>query len=217
MADDSHSARTSWLPKPVSRNLTVLSAAVAVWADNRSRRNWSAVSHESTSCGRDCLPPRTVCYCLLLPLRGILLSGLLLRYFADRPDIHDAEAYLEAYHRGDSDTRFGSFLAKVAAAIATVGFGGAAGLEGPSLYIGSSLGDFVSRRLRRVGLDHEGLKTLLVAGAAAGISAVFKAPLTGLIFALEMPYTDDFAREALIPSMLASVSSYLVAIRDPRT
>jgi len=146
------------------------------------------------------------------PAVGILLSGLLLRYFADRPDIHDAEAYLEAYHRGDSDTRFGSFLAKVAAAIATVGFGGAAGLEGPSLYIGSSLGDFVSRRLRRVGLDHEGLKTLLVAGAAAGISAVFKAPLTGLIFALEMPYTDDFAREALIPSMLASVSSYLVAI-----
>ena len=148
----------------------------------------------------------------LVPAAGILLSGLLLRYFADRPDIHDAEAYLEAYHHGRPDTRLGSFLAKVTAAIATVGFGGAAGLEGPSLYIGSSLGAWVSRRLHRFGFEHEGLKALLVAGAAAGISAVFKAPLTGLIFALEMPYTDDFAREALIPSMLASVSSYLVAI-----
>jgi CIC family chloride channel protein len=147
-----------------------------------------------------------------VPALGILLSGLLLRYLADRPEVHDAEAYLDAYHHGRTDTRPGSFLAKVAAAIATVGFGGAAGLEGPSLYIGSSLGAWASDRLRRIGFTHDGLKALLVAGAAAGISAVFKAPLTGLIFALEMPYTDDFAREALIPSMLASVSSYLVAI-----
>ncbi len=148
----------------------------------------------------------------LVPALGILGSGILLRYFADRPDIHDAEAYLEAYHGGFTDTRIGSFIAKVAAAISTVGFGGAAGLEGPSLYIGSSLGAWVTRRLSSLGFDDDGVRALLVAGAAAGISAVFKAPLTGLIFALEMPYTDDFAREALIPSMLASVSSYLVAI-----
>jgi len=146
------------------------------------------------------------------PAAGILLSGLILRYFADRPDVHDAEAYLEAYHHGRSDTRVGSFIAKVVASIATVGLGGAAGLEGPSLYVGSSIGALVARRLARFGLDQRGLKALLVAGAAAGISAVFKAPLTGLIFALEMPYTDDFAREALIPSMLSSVASYLVAI-----
>lgn len=147
-----------------------------------------------------------------VPAVGILLSGVLLRYFSDHPDVHDAEAYLEAYHRGRTETRLVSFLAKVAASIATVGFGGAAGLEGPSLFVGSSLGTWASDRMRRFGLDQRGLKGLLVAGAAAGISAVFKAPLTGLIFALEMPYTDDFAREALIPSMLASVASYLVAI-----
>jgi len=146
------------------------------------------------------------------PAAGILLSGLVLRYFADRPDVHDAEAYLEAYHHGKSDVRTGSFIAKVVASISTVGFGGAAGLEGPSLYVGSSIGALASRRLARLGLDQRGMKALLVAGAAAGISAVFKAPLTGLIFALEMPYTDDFAREALIPSMLSSVASYLVAI-----
>lgn len=147
-----------------------------------------------------------------VPALGILISGLLLRYFAEEPEVHDAEAYLEAYHHGRVVPRLGSFLAKIAAATATVGFGGAAGLEGPSLYIGSSLGSWLSGRLRRMGFTHDGLRSLLVAGAAAGISAVFKAPLTGLIFALEMPYTDDFAREALIPSMLASVSSYLVAI-----
>ena len=148
----------------------------------------------------------------LAPAIGMLLSGLLLRYLSDHPDLHDAEAYLEAYHHGKTDSRLVSFLAKVSASIATVGFGGAAGLEGPSLYVGSSLGAFASERLQRFGLSRDALNALLVAGAAAGISAVFKAPLTGLIFALEMPYTDDFAREALIPSMLASVSSYLVAI-----
>ncbi len=148
----------------------------------------------------------------LVPAGGILLSGLVLRYLSERPDIHDAEAYLEAYHGGFADTRLGSFVAKVAAAVSTVGFGGAAGLEGPSLYVGSSLGGLVTRWLARAGLEKDDVRALLVAGAAAGISAVFKAPLTGLIFALEMPYTDDFAREALIPSMLASVASYLVAI-----
>jgi chloride channel protein, CIC family len=147
-----------------------------------------------------------------VPALGITLSGLALRYLSDRPDVHDAEAYLEAYHHGQAERRVGSFLAKVGAAVATVGLGGAAGLEGPSLYVGSSLGAVVSERLRRFGFTPDGLRALLVAGAAAGISAVFKAPLTGLIFALEMPYTDDFAREALIPSMLASVASYLVAI-----
>ena len=147
-----------------------------------------------------------------VPALGILLSGVILRYFADRPNVHDAEAYLEAYHHGVLDTRFGSFAAKVAAAVATVGFGGAAGLEGPSLYVGSSLGAWATRHLQAAGIDRDRAKALLVAGAAAGISAVFKAPLTGLIFALEMPYTDDFAHEALIPSMLASVASYLVAI-----
>jgi chloride channel protein, CIC family len=148
----------------------------------------------------------------MAPAIGIFVSGLLLRYLSDHPEIHDAEAYLEAYHHGFKETRVGSFLAKIAAAVSTVGLGGAAGLEGPSLYLGSSFGAALSSRLRRIGLNDEGLKALLVAGAAAGISAVFKAPLTGLIFALEMPYTDDFAREALIPSMLASVASYLVAI-----
>lgn len=146
------------------------------------------------------------------PLLGVALSGLILAAFAHRPELHDAEAYLEAYHHGERERGIGSSLAKVLAAIATVGLGGAAGLEGPSLYVGSSLGSWLAGRMRRIGIDRDASRALLVAGAAAGISAVFKAPLTGLIFALEMPYTDDFAREALIPSMFSAVASYLVAI-----
>ena len=50
---------------------------------------------------------------------------------------------------------------------------------------------------------------MLISGAAAGMAAVFRAPLTGLVFALEMPYRDDLAHEALLPSLIASVVSYV--------
>jgi len=52
----------------------------------------------------------------------------------------------------------------------------------------------------------------MLAGAAAGIGAIFKAPLTGIIFALEAPFKDDLAHEALVPSLLSSVVSYLTLI-----
>ena len=211
MLSDASKSRSWSLPSGVGRHATMLPGAVLVGVATGLLVTGLRYLTNDIMWPR-LLASRNGVAILLAPAAGILLSGLLLRYFADRPDVHDAEAYLEAYHHGVTDKRLGSFLAKVGAAVATVGFGGAAGLEGPSLYIGSSIGTMFTRRLRRVGLDHDGLKALLVAGAAAGISAVFKAPLTGLIFALEMPYTDDFAREALIPSMLASVSSYLVAI-----
>jgi CIC family chloride channel protein len=55
-------------------------------------------------------------------------------------------------------------------------------------------------------------KVLLVAGAAAGVSAIFRAPVTGTIFALEVPYQEDLARHALIPSIFASASSYIVFV-----
>jgi CIC family chloride channel protein len=50
---------------------------------------------------------------------------------------------------------------------------------------------------------------MLISGAAAGMAAVFRAPMTGLVFALEMPYKDDLAHEALLPSLIASVVSYV--------
>jgi CIC family chloride channel protein len=53
---------------------------------------------------------------------------------------------------------------------------------------------------------------LILAGAAAGIGAIFKAPLTGIIFALEAPFKDDLAHEALVPSLVSAVTSYLTLI-----
>lgn len=148
----------------------------------------------------------------LFPVLGLVLSGLLLQSSRKRPELHDTEAYIDAFHTGAVDSPR-SAVAKTAAALFTVGFGGAAGLEGPSMYIGSAIGGWLRPTLARLGVgDRRASRSLLTAGAAAGISAVFKAPLTGLVFALEVPYTDDFAHEALAPALVASVSSYLVLV-----
>ena len=156
--------------------------------------------------------PQSAPWVGVFPALGLLISGLLLHFMATRSEVHDTEAYIEAYHAGEVDSPRTAF-AKTTAALFTVGFGGAAGLEGPSMYIGSVLGGWLHPVLRRLGIhDGRAARSLLIAGAAAGISAVFKAPLTGLVFALEVPYTDDFAREALVPALVASVSSYLALV-----
>jgi len=101
-----------------------------------------------------------------------------------------------------------SLVPKLIAAIATVGFGGSAALEGPSIYGGGAIGSWLWSKLRRFGLEPRDRRIMLISGAAAGMAAVFRAPLTGLVFALEMPYKDDLAHEALVPSLIASVVAY---------
>jgi CIC family chloride channel protein len=102
-------------------------------------------------------------------------------------------------------------LHRVIAAVATLGSGGAMGLEGPSIYLGATLGSVMQRRFRRLLVGAEP-NLLLVAGAAAGIAAIFKAPATGAIFALEVPYQDDLARRMLLPALVASGSGYLALV-----
>lgn len=149
---------------------------------------------------------------VLAPIIGLTSSALVLRWFASDPAMHDTEAYIAAYHSGRGESRFASVLAKAAAAIATVGSGGAAGLEGPAVHIGSSLAERVQVPLHVLGIRLGDRRALLACGAAAGIAAIFKTPLTGVLFALEVPYQDEIARESLIPALLSSVSAYLVAV-----
>ncbi len=151
---------------------------------------------------------------VLYPTIGLALSGLCLQFLTVNPEVHGTEEVIEAFHERKGVFRFRSFPGKMLAAIATLGFGGSAGLEGPSIYAGGALGSFALRKLRRrLSFDDDDVRILMVAGAAAGVAAVFKAPLTGIIFALEVPYRDDLTREALIPSLVASVVSYLVLVQ----
>jgi CIC family chloride channel protein len=147
----------------------------------------------------------------LAPALGLFASALLLKYVGGGASSSTSDEYLRAFHDPAYRLRPRYLGARIAAAIATLGSGGALGLEGPSLYGGSAIGSFVQQRLPRPfrGSDH---RTLLVAGAAAGVAAIFKAPATGAIFALEVPYRDDMARRMLLPALVASASGYLTFV-----
>ena len=99
--------------------------------------------------------------------------------------------------------------AKLLAGAATIGSGGALGMEGPSIFAGASFAHTTERLLGRF-LRREEMQMLLTAGAAAGVAAIFRAPATGVIFALEAPYRDDVTRRALVPSLVASAVSFLI-------
>lgn len=139
---------------------------------------------------------------------GFIIAGLIMQYMTPNPNEHSTEEIIRSYHEHQGDIQMRPFVPKLIAAIATVGMGGSAALEGPSIYGGGALGSWLWAKLRRLRLEARDRRIMLISGAAAGMSAVFRAPLTGIIFALEMPYKDDLAHEALLPALIASVTSY---------
>jgi CIC family chloride channel protein len=140
---------------------------------------------------------------------GFAATGLIMQYLTPDPDEHSTEEVIRSYHEHEGDINVRSFAPKILAAITTVGFGGSDALEGPSIYGGAAIGSWLWTKLRRFRFDNRDRRIMLICGAAAGMSAVFRAPLTGIVFALEMPYRDDLAHEALVPSLIASVVSYV--------
>ena len=145
------------------------------------------------------------------PPMGLILASLILKLGGGGASPSTSDEYLRAFHDPAYRLRPRHLAARVGAAVATLGSGGALGLEGPSLYGGSAIGAMIQRRLPSPfrGADH---RTLLVAGAAAGVAAIFKAPATGAIFALEVPYRDDMARRMLLPALVASATGYLTFV-----
>ena len=144
----------------------------------------------------------------LTPGLGLLAAAVILHVLGRGLSPATSEEYIAAYHDRRNRVRVRDLLARLPAGAATVGSGGAAGLEGPSIYAGATIGASVQHWLGRLFRDKD-KKALLVAGAAAGVAAVFKAPATGVLFALESPYQGDVARRALLPALIASASSYV--------
>jgi chloride channel protein, CIC family len=160
--------------------------------------------------------PPLLHFCIAHPLwiipivtSGFIVAGLIMQYCTPNPDEHSTEEIIRAYHERQGRVEMRPFFPKLLAAIATVGLGGSAALEGPSIYGGGAIGSWMWTKLRRFNLEVRDRRVMLISGAAAGMAAVFRAPLTGLVFALEMPYKDDLAHEALLPSLIASVMAYV--------
>jgi CIC family chloride channel protein len=145
----------------------------------------------------------------IVPALGALAGGWLTGRFAPECRGGGGDAAIEAFHHQGGFVRRRVMWVKGIASILTLGSGGSGGREGPTMHIGAALGSSVSELLR-VGARER--RILLVAGVAAGMSAVFRTPLGAALLAVEVLYRDDFESDALIPAVLASVIAYSVVI-----
>ncbi len=144
----------------------------------------------------------------LIPALGGLMAGLVCLW-APEARGGGGDVLIRAVHEGNSLLRPILVPVKMLASILTLGTGGAGGREGPTMLVGGAAGSITARLL---GVDARERRVLLIAGVAAGISAVFRTPLGAALLAVEVLYRDGFESEALVPAVLASVVSYSVVI-----
>src|SRR4051794_31074806 len=145
----------------------------------------------------------------IAPAVGLTIAALILRWWGRGTTPSTADEYIRNFH--DPEQRLDLSLAgpRLMASAATLGGGAAMGFEGPSIYMGAVAGSWLQRTFSRY-FGRTDSKMLLVCGAAAGVAAIFKAPATGVVFALEVPYRQDLARRMLLPAMFAAAASYVV-------
>lgn len=142
---------------------------------------------------------------VLLPALGGLASGLVTAKLAPECGGGGGDATIDAYHLHGARMRARVAPVKALASVLTLATGGAGGREGPTMQIGGALGALTGRLLPTSPRER---RILMVAGVAAGISAVFRTPLGAALLAVEMLYRDDFESDALVPAILASVVAY---------
>lgn len=146
---------------------------------------------------------------VVLPALGALIAGVLSARFAPETRGGGTDAIITDFHQHRGLVRRRVPLVKAFASIFTLGFGGSGGREGPTMQIGGALGSIIARALR---VNERERRILLVAGLAAGVAAVFRTPLGAALLAVEILHRDDFESDALVPSVLASVTAYSVFI-----
>ena len=145
---------------------------------------------------------------VLVPAVGGLFSALLVYRFAPEAEGHGTDAAIKAYHRHRGIMRARIPIIKILASAFTLGSGGSAGREGPIAQIGAGFGSILGSALR---LSDRERRILLAAGVAAGIGAIFRAPLAGAIFAAEVLYREpDMEAEVVVPALLSSIVAYTI-------
>jgi len=141
---------------------------------------------------------------VLCPALGLFASSYLVLRFA--PEAAGGNGgWLRAFHEGGGRVRSRVVPVKLLASILALGTGASAGREGPIAHIGAGVGSTIARALK---LSARERRLLLLAGAAGGIGAIFRTPLGGALFVVEVLYTDDLEAEALVPAVLSSVVAY---------
>jgi CIC family chloride channel protein len=141
------------------------------------------------------------------PIVGGLLVGIIVRYFCAEASGAGTDDLIRAFHRREGQIHGRVPFFKALGTLFTLSSGGSGGREGPTAFVGAGLGSWVARLL---GAGPRARRTLLLAGTAGGLGAIFRAPLGGAMVAVEIIYKEDIESDSLVPCIIASVTGYLV-------
>jgi len=143
----------------------------------------------------------------IFPMAGIALAVLFILYINRKPVRHGIPGVLFAISKNNGIIRSHNMYSSIISSALTVGFGGSVGLEGPSVVTGAAIGSNLGRVLK---LSYKETILLISCGTAGVVSAIFKAPITGVVFALEVIML-DLTAWGIIPLLIASVMGALVS------
>lgn len=145
---------------------------------------------------------------LIYPAAGIVLATLFVKYIVKDEISEGVTRVLYAMSRRDSRIAPHNCWTSIVGGATTIGFGGSVGPEAPIVLTGAAIGSNVGKLAR---LNYKELTLLLCCGAGAAVAAIFKAPITGVVFVLEILMLDITA-SSIIPLLVSSVSATTVAL-----
>jgi len=140
---------------------------------------------------------------LVYPVIGIYLTSLFVRYVVKDSISHGITRILYAISSNRSRLKAHNTWSSVIASAITIGFGGSVGAEAPIVLTGSAIGSQLGQLFR---LDNKTLMTLVGCGAAGAIAGIFKAPIAGLVFTLEVLMI-DLTMASLLPILVSCVTA----------
>lgn len=144
---------------------------------------------------------------LVLPGIGMLVSFLLVRYVIKRDVGHGVTKVLLAVSKNESKIEPRQTWASLLTSAVTIGFGGSVGAEAPIVYTGAAIGSNMARLMK---MSYKNMTILLGCGAAGAVAGIFKAPLAGVLFTLEI-LLFNISMTSILPLLLSSVSATVVS------
>ena len=144
---------------------------------------------------------------LVYPGLGMLIAMLFVKYVVKDNIGHGVTKVLVAVSKNESKIRPHNMWSSLAASSVTIGFGGSVGAEAPIVYTGAAIGSNVARYM---GLSYKNMTILLGCGAAGAVAGIFKAPLAGVLFTLEI-LLFNISMSSILPLLLSTVSATVVS------
>lgn len=144
---------------------------------------------------------------VVYPAIGILATVIIIKFILRKPVRDGIPNVLYAISKEHGNIKRHNTFSSIITSALTVGFGGSVGLEGPTVVTGAAWGSMIGKTLR---LNYKQMVTILGFAAAAAMSAIFKAPIAAIVFALEV-ILFDMTMTALVPLLVASITAALTS------